>query len=328
MATISSLTAASSIDPTADYLPIVTANINTTQKINRNTLLGITSSPVGISDTQTLTSKTLTSPTISGPTLSGTVTGTYTLGGTPTFPSTVVLTTGTQTLSGKTLTSPTINSPTITNASITADTLTGYTTTNSGTIYGISVSGGQITSALTLTQPLTVSTITSSGLVTASNGLTANGTITFPNSSLSPVMINNPYNFYYSIGANATILLNTATTLTCLTKVYDTGNNYSTTTGSFTAPVAGFYQFNGQVDVLATSSGSYIWASLFKNGSEFFRGNRQIPGTGGSAAAVSVSVMLQLAANDTIQLGYYSGVATTTENNSGTFLQGYLVSLT
>lgn len=44
-----------------------------------------------------------TSPTLTTPALSGTVTGTYTLGGTPTFPSTVVLTTATQTLSGKTL---------------------------------------------------------------------------------------------------------------------------------------------------------------------------------------------------------------------------------
>lgn len=63
--------------------------------------------------TQTLTNKTLTSPTItaatmtgattitsptiSGPTLSGTVIGTYTIGGTPTFPATVPLTTAANT---------------------------------------------------------------------------------------------------------------------------------------------------------------------------------------------------------------------------------------
>lgn len=38
-----------------------------------------------LAGTETLTSKTLTSPAISGPVLSGTVTGTYTLGGTPTI---------------------------------------------------------------------------------------------------------------------------------------------------------------------------------------------------------------------------------------------------
>lgn len=46
------------------------------------------------------------------PVLSGTITGTYTIGGTVTFPSQVVLLTGSQTLTGKTLTSPVINSPT------------------------------------------------------------------------------------------------------------------------------------------------------------------------------------------------------------------------
>lgn len=59
---------------------------------------------VGTTATQTLTNKTLTAPV-----LGGTVTGTYTLGGTPTFPSSVVLTTGAQTLASKTLTNPVIN---------------------------------------------------------------------------------------------------------------------------------------------------------------------------------------------------------------------------
>lgn len=54
--------------------------------------------------TQTLTNKTLTAPV-----LSGTLTGTYTIGGTPTFPSSVATLTGTQTLTNKTLTSPVIN---------------------------------------------------------------------------------------------------------------------------------------------------------------------------------------------------------------------------
>jgi hypothetical protein len=59
---------------------------------------------VATDSTQTLTNKTLTNPV-----LSGNVSGTYTIGGTPTFPSTVVSTTGTQTLTNKTMTTPTIN---------------------------------------------------------------------------------------------------------------------------------------------------------------------------------------------------------------------------
>ena len=144
---ISGLPTASTIDPINDVLPIVTANINTTQQINRNTFLGLSSTPVGLTDTQTLTSKTLTSPTINGATLSGTLSGTYTIGGTPTFPSSVVTLTGSQTLTNKVLTSPTINSPTITNATYSGDTIVGYTSATSGTVYGMSVVSGVLASS-------------------------------------------------------------------------------------------------------------------------------------------------------------------------------------
>jgi hypothetical protein len=136
-----------SVSASTDSLPIWQAATNSAFYITRNQLLNLSGNPVGDSDTQTLTNKTLTSPTISGPTLSGTITGTYTIGGTPTFPSSVVTLTGTQSLSNKTLTSPTLTSPTLTNATISADALTGYTTSNTGTIYGISVTTGVITTA-------------------------------------------------------------------------------------------------------------------------------------------------------------------------------------
>jgi len=148
--TINSLPTASTIDATNDILPIYTSSSAATQGINRNTFLNLSSAPVGLTDIQTLTNKTLTSPTINGATLSGTISGTYTLGGTPTFPSTVVSTAGVQTLTNKTLTSPTINSPTITNATLTTDTVTGYTVSNSGTVYGIPITTGVINTAGTI----------------------------------------------------------------------------------------------------------------------------------------------------------------------------------
>lgn len=142
---------AASIDPVNDYLAIYQNSSTSTLGINRNTVLGLSSAPVGLTDTQTLTNKTLTSPTIAGPVLSGTVGGTYTLGGTPTFPASVATLTGAQVLTNKTLTSPTINSPTITNATLSSDTITGYSVSNSGTIYGgISVATGNVSMSGTL----------------------------------------------------------------------------------------------------------------------------------------------------------------------------------
>ena len=171
------LPVANSIDPVNDYVPIYTASATATQAINRNTYLNLSSQPVGLTDTQTLTNKTLTSPTISSPTLSGTTAGTFTLGGTITFPTSVVQLTSTQTLTNKTLTSPTINSPTITNATISADAITGYTTSNSGTIYGISVSTGNVSlsGTLAVSSNATVGgTLGVTGVLTPSAGLSAN----------------------------------------------------------------------------------------------------------------------------------------------------------
>ena len=159
---------ASSIDPVNDYTLIYTNSAAATQGINRNTYLGISSQPVGLTDSQTLTNKTLTSPTINGATLSGTLSGTYTIGGTPTFPSNVVTLTGSQTLTNKILTSPTINNPTITNATYSGDAIVGYTTSNAGTIYGISVSGGQITNAAIANGTIGSTQIATNG-VSASN---------------------------------------------------------------------------------------------------------------------------------------------------------------
>ena len=62
--TINSLPTASTIDATNDLLPIYTNSLTATQAISRNTYLNLSSQPVGLTDSQTLTNKTLTSPTI------------------------------------------------------------------------------------------------------------------------------------------------------------------------------------------------------------------------------------------------------------------------
>lgn len=142
--TIHGYTAAVTIDPTGDFFLIDPASSGNYLKINRNVALGITSSPAGISDSQTLTNKTITAPTISGPTLSGTILGTYTLGGTPTFPASVTTLTGSQTLTNKTLTAPTINGGAIDNTTITVDSISGHTTSTIVTVGGVQLNNGTI----------------------------------------------------------------------------------------------------------------------------------------------------------------------------------------
>jgi len=85
----------------------------------------------------------------SGKFLTGTGTGTSAWANT--VPSgSVVGTSDSQTLTNKTLTSPTISSPVITNATISTDLITGYTTSNTGTVYGIPITTGVINTAGTI----------------------------------------------------------------------------------------------------------------------------------------------------------------------------------
>lgn len=147
--TITALTSLTSgqVDRATDVLEVADVSASQSKKITPNALMGISGAAVGDTDSQTLTNKTITAPTISSPVLSGTVTGTYTIGGTPTFPSAVVTLTGSQTLTNKILTSPTINTATIVNPTITADSIAGFSASTTGVIFGATITVGVLASA-------------------------------------------------------------------------------------------------------------------------------------------------------------------------------------
>lgn len=161
--TITGLPTANTIDATQDWLPIDTTSLNTTQKINRNTFLGITSAPLGTTDVQSPTNKTFNNTNIftirddrltlqdnvdttkqaqfqlSGITTA--TTRTYTL---PNASSTLADISTAQTFTNKILTSPVITGGSITGSTITVDSISGQSSATSGSIYGLSVTSGTI----------------------------------------------------------------------------------------------------------------------------------------------------------------------------------------
>ena len=294
MGQLNSYPNASTIDAVNDELVIWTNSLSAVQNINRNTLLNLSSQPVGLTDSQTLTNKTLTSPTVSSPTFSGTLAGTYTIGGTPTFPASVTQNTVSQTLTNKTLTSPTITSPTITNATISADTLTGYTVSNTGTIYGIPITTGVINTAGTINgASLVANSVTNASILTG---------------NLYASKFYNPYKFsvwrsaaFTPGSSGVSVLVPFDTTL------YDTGSNFTTgAAAKFTAPIAGFYHFDTQLS-LNSNANTLVYISLYKNGVEYKRGTRITTRTADTDLTLSCDV--QCSATDTIDIRIYMQTA-------------------
>lgn len=173
---ITSLTAIPAIDPANDVLEIVDVSANASYKVTPQGLFNLTSNAVSLADVQTLTNKTLTAPTLTSPIFNGTITGTYTLAGSPTFPSSVVTLTGSQTLTNKTLTSPILTTPTLTNASITQDSVVGFTSANNGTIYGVSVVNGALGTNALASNAVQASQLATNAIFLGSASITTNFT--------------------------------------------------------------------------------------------------------------------------------------------------------
>lgn len=316
---ISDLTSNPSVDRTTDLMEMVHSGAS--YKATPNLMLGFSGgNPVSTSDTQNLTNKTLdntntitlkatlfTLQDSSDTTkqarfvLSSITTGTtrsYTL---PDVSDTVVTLGATQTLTSKTLTSPTINTPTISNATITADAYSGFSVANTGTIYGIAVT---------------------TGVITTSNSVNPAALVTGIQASKFSI----PYKFRVYRNAAANTGNGAFAVVAFDTKTYDTGTNVSA--GVFTAPVAGFYRFSWHVLINNAGASQLMVASLFKNGTQNSDGSQL---TTSSVAFASVGTdEVQCAINDTIDIRAYSTATQplTVASIYSTYFSGSLMSVT
>lgn len=109
------------------------------------------------------------------------------------------------------------------------------------------------------------------------------------------------------------------------TILFDTNNNYSTSTGNYTVPIAGFYQFNTTVQV-ATSGVVYSILALYKNGSILMGLDQRTEATGTNNTIQTGATLLQLAANDTIAIYHNGNGGAGGTGEVNTNFSGFLVS--
>jgi hypothetical protein len=111
------------------------------------------------------------------------------------------------------------------------------------------------------------------------------------------------------------------------TLIQSRGTGYNTTTSRFTAPVAGWYQFNAQWSA-ANSGDADGTMSFWINGSATdLVGSVSMPDTGGTYDGHSISGCCYLAVGDFVQVHRYSTVATTTRTSVyyGGWFSGFLI---
>lgn len=119
---------------------------------------------------------------------------------------------------------------------------------------------------------------------------------------VSSAQLLNPYKFR----AIQTASFNFSSSFTILkfdTKDYDTSSNYSTSTGLFTAPIAGFYHFDAYARTLQGSGGHRVLIALYKNATLMGLGSDG-SGVGGVLFfnGSQYSDTIQMAVGDTAQI--------------------------
>lgn len=144
----------------------------------------------------------------------------------------------------------------------------------------------------------------------------SSGRMTLPAQPAFHAIYSGASNTSISSTGSAVVIWNTASV--------NTGSNYSTSTGRFTAPVAGTYLFYAQIPYTSVSGGIYLGVLLQKNGSGLAEGYVSVSGY----AQPHISVIVTLAANDYVTSLYHynltSGTLEFSPNGRGYF-GGHLI---
>jgi hypothetical protein len=145
--------------------------------------------------------------------------------------------------------------------------------------------------------------------------INANGAVTKP--------FNPAFRAYYSV--NSTWALSNGSTFIFNATEFNIGNCYNTSNGTFTAPVAGVYQFNFYSILLGNYTNGAI--SFFKNGAAMTSGfNIHFsPPTANAWSNVTYSTLVYLNAGDFVYMINSSGFAINFHGDDWSSFSGYLV---
>ena len=185
----------------------------------------------------------------------------------------------------------------------------GKTISNLGTVTTANIDGGTIDGTVIGGASAAAGTFTT---VTASSNITSSGGHII--SSIRPAFL--AY-LTSSIDSAQTIVFNNDSS----NDAFDNNDNYNTSTGVFTAPVAGIYQFSVNLPSKTQSSG--LIAYIRKN--NYLVSYVHEGATDGRSTGVA-TVTLKLAVNDTVSVySHVGGISGDSTRGEGSYFSGHLV---
>jgi len=167
--------------------------------------------------------------------------------------------------------------------------------------------------------------VLASDVVTTAKILDANVTTAkIADDAVTPAKWTNPYCFRAYATASTTLTDNTAVKVALAAESYDYNNNFASST--YTAPVAGVYHFDANLQIgSSVSTGVNCQALIYVNGSVAIGGPVFVPTNFGAS---NVSGDILLAANDTVDFYFKQDSAGAEDVNTGTsatYFSGHLV---
>ena len=166
---------------------------------------------------------------------------------------------------------------------------------------------------------------TGSGTMTLAGPSTnSNQTITIPDATGTMMVSGNMPAFSAYLNTNQTVSTSTWVKITFNAEEFDTNSNFDSTTNyRFTPTVAGYYQITGCIQGPSSVVGTLI-ASIYKNGSEFKRGNN-INNNTNQVASVASSIIYFNGTTDYVELYTNTGASPISGGSAYTYFSGSMV---
>ena len=152
--------------------------------------------------------------------------------------------------------------------------------------------------------------------------ITSDQAFTFPDTGGELTTVGSPTVFFWAETSEQMSIDTGHDPIIWNTEKYDVGNNYDPSTGKFTAPQSGFYQFNGQF--FAGQGGNNLAGAvdLYVGGERRSRFGREF--TVGGYEGYAIVWSGYVAANSQVWIQRWTGMVHVAPDNS--FFSGYLIS--